>query len=186
MLPHVRRPHKTVQHVACNLCRFCITVCRRPARGVIYRQHGPGQVALRVCQRPDLPICVAAIEPGKQVLCVPTSSISPAEPRPCNTAARSCCSFAPSIGRPHLRASFRAAAMLASSSERSGNSDRRATRCSSLVGICQTGCQIARHPPVHVIGYSAPAPDHEFRRIGCSPSRSDPLSVLSCSTNISS
>ena len=42
-----------------------------------------------------------------------------------------------SIGRPDLRASFRAAAILASSSERSGNSDRRATRCSSLVGLAR-------------------------------------------------
>ena len=71
MLPHVRRPRKAGQYVVRNLCGFCITECRRPARGVIYRQHGCGQVAFRVSQRPDFLICVAAIEPGKQVPCFP-------------------------------------------------------------------------------------------------------------------
>ena len=71
MLPHVRRPRKAGQYVVRNLCGFCITECRRPARDVIYRQHGCGQVAFRVSQRPDFLICVAAIEPGKQVPCFP-------------------------------------------------------------------------------------------------------------------
>ena len=144
--------------VACSLCRILHNRVPPPRA----RRH-LSAAWLRAGRAPGLPA------PGSPDMCgcnragqagspgVPTRSISPAEPRPCNTPARSRCSFAPSIGRPHLRASFRAAAILASSSEQSGNSDRRATRCSSLVGTGQTGCQIVRHPHVHFIGYSAPA-----------------------------
>ena len=72
MLPHVRRPRKAGQYVVRNLCGFCITECRRPARGVIYRQHGCGQVAFPGLPAPGFPDMCGCDRAGQAGPVLPT------------------------------------------------------------------------------------------------------------------
>ena len=149
MLLHVRPPQKTAT-TSMWLATGCWNLHNRvppcPTRGVIYRQHGRGQVAMPGLPAPGFPdMCGCDQRPGKHPY-LPWAShqrfTSPAEPRHgVILRPEYCCRFC-ALHRttPSDWASFRAAAMLASSSERSGNSDRREDQVFLFGRPGQTGC----------------------------------------------